>query len=145
MQWNDSRNAGFSTAPPDKVYLPVIEDDVYGYRRVNVTQADQAPDSLLNWVRHALQVRSQHPAFGRGELQTLPSFNPAIFAYIRSLPQEKLLVVNNLSAHPQIASLRLDSSGTLRDLESGETLSFDRELQLDLPRYGYRWFEILEQ
>lgn len=143
MQWDDSPNAGFSVAPADRVYLPVIDDEVYGYQRVNVARAERTPDSLLTWLRHALQVRAQHPAFGRGELHTLTTVNPAIFPYLRSLPEETLLVVNNLSAHPQNVSIHMDSSGAMRDLETGATLSFDKELSLNLPRYGYRWFELL--
>lgn len=120
----------------------MIDDDVFGYKRVNVAQAEQAPDSLLNWIRHALALRRQHPAFGRGELQTLPTSNDAIFAYTRTTPQENLLIVNNLSALTQDVLLGL-GAGTVRDLESGETLSFDDYLQFELPRYGYRWFELV--
>lgn len=143
MQWDDSPNAGFSDAPSEKLYLPLVDDAVYGYRRVNVAQAERDADSFLNWLRGALKSRAQHPAFGRGELQTLPSANPAIFAYTRATAQEKLLVVNNLSARAQTAALNLDSQGTLRDVENGETISFDKNLKLELPRYGYRWFEML--
>lgn len=140
MQWDDSMNAGFSDAPAEKIYLPVIDDAVYGYRVVNVKEAEHAPDSLLNWVQRALKIRAEHAAFGRGQLQTLPLANPAILAYTRTTPQEKLLVVNNLSSHSQVASVPLQ--GNLRDLESGETVAVAQELNLELPRYGYRWFEI---
>ncbi len=143
MQWDDSLNAGFSGASPQKLYLPVIDDAVYGYQRVNVAQAERAPDSFLNWLRSALKIRAQHPAFGRGALQTLATANPAIFPYLRATPQEKLLVVNNLSAHAQNVSLHLNSRGAARDLENDETLTFDDELDFELPRYGYRWFEML--
>jgi maltose alpha-D-glucosyltransferase/alpha-amylase len=142
MQWDASQNAGLSTAPPEKMYLPVIDDDVYGYKRVNVAQAESAPDSLLNWLRRALKIRAQHHAFGRGELQTLACANPAIFAYTRTLPNEQLLIVNNLTAHTQTASLDLATPGALHDHESSETIPLDAGLQLNLPRYGYRWFQI---
>ena len=143
MQWNDSRNAGFSDAPREKLYLPLIEDEVYGYQRVNVALAERAPDSFLNWLRNALKIRAQHPAFGHGDLQTLDTKNPALFAYTRATPQEKLLVVNNLSAHTQNVALNLNSRGSVRDLENGATISFDHTLNFELPRYGYRWFEII--
>lgn len=142
MQWNDGVNAGFSDAPPEKLYLPVIHDAVYGYARVNVAQAERAPDSLLNWIRGALKIRAEHPAFGNGTLETLATANPAIFAYTRTTPQEKLLVVNNLSGQPQEVSLALDAVGKLRDLENGATVAFDHEIQIALPRYGYKWFEM---
>jgi maltose alpha-D-glucosyltransferase/alpha-amylase len=144
MQWDDSRNAGFSDAPPDKVYLPVISDEVYGYQRVNVAAAEKAPDSLLNWRRKALAIRAQHPAFGRGELRTLDVGNPAVFAYRREMPDDKLLIVNNLSAHRQDFSVPLGANGAVRDLETGEKLAFGNELKMELPRYGYRWFQFVD-
>lgn len=140
MQWDDSPNAGFSTAPRDKVYLPVIQDAPYGYQDVNVAKAEHAPDSLLNWLRQALQIRAQHPGFGRGELKTLPSENPAIFAYTRTTPDETLLVVNNLSAHQQQVELDTGLRGTLRDLFTQQEQKVDGALNLELPRYGYKWF-----
>ncbi len=37
MQWKArERNGGFSSAPPDKLYAPVINDETYGYNVVNV-------------------------------------------------------------------------------------------------------------
>lgn len=144
MQWNDSRSAGFSNAPSEQLYLPVIDDELYGYKRVNVAQAESAPDSFLHWLRGALKTRAQHSAFGHGELQTLPTMNPAIFPYLRTTPHEKLLVVNNLSPHVQNVLLELGMRGTVRDLENGETILFEHALNLDFPRYGYRWFQVLE-
>lgn len=144
MQWNDGVNAGFSSASPDKLYLPVIHDETFGYKRVNVAEAEDASDSLLNWIRGALKIRAQHPAFGLGELQTLSPANSTIFAYMRTTVQEKLLVVNNLSGHAQKVSLALTGTGTLRDLESGEKISYNGNLELSLSRYGYRWFEWVE-
>lgn len=140
MQWDDSPNAGFSTAPTTKLYLPVIQDATFGYQRVNVARAERAPDSLLNWIRNALKIRAQHPAFGRGELKTLATENPAIFAYTRTTPGETLLIVNNLSAHKQLAEFKTGLRGTLRDMESGKTIELNDVLKLEMPRYGYRWF-----
>ncbi|MBI4673263.1 MAG: maltose alpha-D-glucosyltransferase [Chloroflexi bacterium] len=142
MQWNAETNAGFSDAPPEKLFLPLINDAVFGYPSINVAQAERVPDSLLHWIRQALKIRAQHPAFGRGALQLLAPENRAILAYVRTTPQEKLLILNNLSAHTQNASLNLDTQGNLRDLESGKEIPFDHALNLELPRYGYRWFEM---
>ena len=70
MQWTPDRNAGFSTADPGKLYLPVDPDPVYGY------QVDQRrgpagarrPRCCTGPAR-MIQVRKQHPAFGLGTLQ----------------------------------------------------------------------------
>ncbi len=36
MQWDDGPNGGFSSAPKEHLFLPAIEDEAYGYSRVNV-------------------------------------------------------------------------------------------------------------
>ena len=72
MQWDDGPNGGFSSAPKERLFLPVIEDEVYGYPRVNVAAQRAQPDSLLNRLRHLLHVRRGWRSFGRGELTLFP-------------------------------------------------------------------------
>ena len=47
MQWSPDRNAGFSRADPQRLYLPPIMDPVYGYEAVNVEAQLREPSSLL--------------------------------------------------------------------------------------------------
>src|SRR5690606_24323522 len=67
MQWDFSPNAGFSDAPAERLYAPVISDPVYGYQAVNVAAQEADPSSLLNKVRQLIAIRKQHPVFGRGD------------------------------------------------------------------------------
>jgi len=60
MQWDSSRNAGFSTAPPEALYLPLDPDP----ERPNVETEENNPDSLLNFVRKLIALRRVHPALG---------------------------------------------------------------------------------
>ena len=53
MQWSPDRNAGFSRADPQRLYLPPIMDPVYGYEAVNVEAQTREPSSLLNWMQPA--------------------------------------------------------------------------------------------
>ena len=66
MQWTPDRNAGFSTADPGKLYLPVVQSLVYNYTLVNVESQLAQSRSLLHWVRNVIHVRKAHPAFGLG-------------------------------------------------------------------------------
>jgi len=68
MQWSPDRNAGFSHADPQRLYLPPIMDPIYGYEAVNVEAQVRERASLLNWMQRVLAVRKNHQAFGRGEL-----------------------------------------------------------------------------
>lgn len=101
MPWDTGPNAGFSTAPQDQLEEPLIDDEVYGYHRVNV-QAQQAdPDSLLNALRHMIDVRKQHPAFGRGDFTWAEVGSKAVAAYWRTLDNDRVLVLHNLSDRSQ--------------------------------------------
>lgn len=105
MQWDDSLNAGFSNAPAKKLYAPVIEGDPFGPRWVNVAAQQADPTSLFNALRHMIEVRKQHKAFGWGNFTWLEIAGPSIAAYIRSYAGESLLILNNLSDTPQSVSL----------------------------------------
>ncbi|HWH27810.1 MAG TPA: maltose alpha-D-glucosyltransferase, partial [Mycobacteriales bacterium] len=71
MQWNADRNAGFSTADPQQLYLPAILDPVYGYQAINVESQTRSSSSLLNWTRKIIHIRKQHPVFGMGSYDEL--------------------------------------------------------------------------
>ena len=66
MQWSPDRNAGFSRANSQRLYLPVIIDPEYHYEAVNVEVQQNNPQSLLWWTKRILSLRKRHQAFGRG-------------------------------------------------------------------------------
>ncbi|MEO6270879.1 MAG: maltose alpha-D-glucosyltransferase, partial [Lautropia sp.] len=107
MQWNPDRNAGFSTADPQRLYLPPIMDAIYGYQGVNVEAQSREPSSLLNWMRKLLAVRKQFVSFGRGSLNFLRAGNRKVLAYIREYNDEIILCVANLSRTAQPVELGL--------------------------------------
>ena len=71
MQWTPDRNAGFSTADPGKLFLPVVQSLVYHYSLVNVESQLAQSRSLLHWVRNVIHTRKAHPVFGLGDLTVL--------------------------------------------------------------------------
>jgi len=129
MQWTPDRNAGFSTADPGKLYLPVVQSLVYHYNNVNVEAQLATSSSLLHWVRGMLAVRRRHPVFGLGDFAAVPADNGAVLAYLRvhrpaegeDGEAETVLCVNNLSSTPQATTLQLpDHAGAeLEDLFGG--------------------------
>jgi len=107
MQWNGGWNGGFSTAAPDRLYAPLIEDPVYGYPAVNVLRQKASEHSLLNWMQSIVTVRKSTAVFGRGSIEFLHPANHRILAYVRRLDNEVVLVVNNLSSSAQAVELDL--------------------------------------
>jgi maltose alpha-D-glucosyltransferase/alpha-amylase len=146
MQWDDSVNAGFSCAAPSALGDPVIDDEVFGYRRVNVAAQRDDPNSLLNRMREMMAVRKTVSAFGRGKLQLLAPAGNAILAYLRTHGAETVLVVNNLSDQTQAVDLDLAAFVGARpvDLFTEQALSAvtDAPYHLRMLRYGYRWLRI---
>ena len=89
MQWTGDRNAGFSKATPGKLHLPVIQDPVFGYQRVNVETELENTSSLLHWTRRMIHTRKSHPAFGQGTFLDLGGSNPSVLTYARELRRRR--------------------------------------------------------
>ena len=83
MQWSADRNAGFSRANPQKLYLPIIIDPEYHYEAVNVEAQQNNPSSLLWWMKRLIAMRKRFKAFGRGSLEFLHPENRKILAFLR--------------------------------------------------------------
>ena len=139
MQWDNSLNAGFSSAPPEKLYAPVISDDIYGYAQVNVAAQRADPNSLLNRVRRMLSIRKQHPAFGWGTFDWEDTGNNAIAAYRRTTEEEALLIFNNLSDQTISLSLPEDFWGA-EDVLTGQQFT---EAHIQLEPYRFIWLSQL--
>jgi len=107
MQWSSDRNAGFSRATPQALYLPIVLDPEYHYEAVNVDVQQHNPHSLYWWVKRAITLRKRYPAFGRGTLEFLPVDNRKVLAFVRKWEDQVILVVANLSRFTQPAELDL--------------------------------------
>jgi len=107
MQWSPDRNAGFSNANPQKLYLPPIIDPEYNYESINVENQQNNPDSLLWWMKRTIALRKRFKAFGRGSLEFLQPKNRRILAFLRRYQDEAILVVANLSRAAQQTQLDL--------------------------------------
>ena len=107
MQWSPDRNAGFSRADPQKLYLPPIMDPVYGFQSVNVEAQLRSSSSLLHWTRRVVATRNRYKAFGRGTISFLEPGNRKVLAYVREWEDEAILCVANLSRVSQAVELDL--------------------------------------
>jgi len=91
MQWDATANAGFSTVKP---WFAVNPD----YKAVNAAGAAADPDSLLNFYRKAIALRTELPVVKHGEYREFGHLNPWIYAYGRVLDGQRLLVVCSFTA-----------------------------------------------
>jgi alpha-glucosidase len=106
MQWDDSPNAGFSTAA--KTWLPVASD----YRKRNVSVEGSDPDSLLNYYKALIRLRKDNSAIRDGEFALVNETDHNVLSYLRRAADgTAVLVALNLSAKPQTVSFNLESHG----------------------------------
>ena len=67
IQWSADRNAGFSRANPQRLFLPIIIDPEYHYESLNVEAQQNNPHSLLSWMKRLIAMRKRYQVFGRGD------------------------------------------------------------------------------
>ncbi|HPW76370.1 MAG: Trehalose synthase/amylase TreS [Candidatus Omnitrophica bacterium ADurb.Bin292] len=109
MQWSADRNAGFSRANPQKLYLPVIIDPEYDYGTVNVEAQQGNTHSLLWWMKRLIALRKRYKAFSRGSIEFLSPENGKVLVFIRKYREEQILVIANLSRFVQCVEIDLSA------------------------------------
>jgi maltose alpha-D-glucosyltransferase/alpha-amylase len=143
MQWEEHENAGFSEAPLQTLYSPVVDDDIYGPSRVNVEDQRAKPDSLWNAIRHMIAVRKEHPVFGRGEFEWTGIDNLRVAAFMRTLGDESIFVFHNLRDTPQKISCDIKKPvEKLTDLLTNTKFSLNEgRLEFELAPYQFVWLK----
>ena len=146
MQWSSDRNGGFSRADPQRLYLPPIQDPIFGYEAVNVEAQGREKSSLLAWTRRMLAVRSSSQAFGRGRFTMLHPGNRKVLAYVREYGDDVILCVANLSRMAQPVELELGTWKARVPVEMTGRTSFPpvgyQPYPLTLTGYGFFWFRL---
>jgi maltose alpha-D-glucosyltransferase/alpha-amylase len=147
MQWSGDRNAGFSRANPQRLYLPVIIDPEYHYEAINVEAQQNNSSSLLWWMKRLVALRKSHKAFGRGTLEFVRSNNPKVLAFVRQYGEEQILVIANLSRFVQHCELDLHPyHGRVPEELFGRSLFpviNDSPYSIALAPHSYYWFALL--
>ncbi|HPK02455.1 MAG TPA: maltose alpha-D-glucosyltransferase [Candidatus Sumerlaeota bacterium] len=146
MQWSADRNAGFSRANPQQLYLPVITDYEYRYETINVETQRNNPHSLLWWMKRLIALRKNYRAFSRGTMDILHPDNRKVLAFIRRHDEEIVLVVANLSRFVQCLELDLKSFEGMTPVELFGQNPFPRIGELPyfitLGPHSFYWFAL---
>jgi maltose alpha-D-glucosyltransferase/alpha-amylase len=145
MQWNMNLNAGFSTANPQRLYLPIVTDPAYRHESVNVASQEENPSSFLWWMKNIISMRKRLNMFGRGDMKFLESSNAKILSFVRTFEKERIIVVANLSQFSQSTIINLSE---YKNCDITEVFSQNRFMSVgesDYPitigPYGYFWFQ----
>ena len=105
MQWDESKNAGFSTGQPWLAVNP-------NYEEINVQEALANPESIFYTYQKLVQIRKENSWLIRADFELLDTADK-VFAYIRKDGERRLLVVANLSNEKQNFSVEGRVKSTL--------------------------------
>ncbi len=110
MQWDNSKNAGFSSAEKNKIYIPQDTDP----NRPTVAAQDKDPNSQLNYVKKLLKLRENSPALGNDGEWKLISDTAHLYpmVYMRSNDHEKYIIAINPSAKNATANINSQQSAS---------------------------------
>lgn len=110
MQWDNSPSGGFSTADPDKLYLPVWTDG----GKLTVEAQDKDPESVLNFTRALIKLRHDHPVLGSaGDWQTVSDpKNPYPWIYTRTDENDTYIVALNPGEKKVSCDIDISCQGT---------------------------------
>ena len=109
VQWDDSPNAGFTTA--EKPWFYVNEN----YTRINVAAQENDPDSILNFYREAIRLRKSLPVVRHGVYKEHFASDSKLYIYSRAMKGEKLLVICSYSNDP--VAMRVPAGFDLKNAE----------------------------
>jgi alpha-glucosidase len=106
MQWDDSKDAGFSNS--STTWLPVPSN----FTTVNVKAEEIEPDSLLNWYKQLIAMRKNDPTLRDGKQVMIDESNPSVLSYLREgvAGHPSVVVALNFTAQPQTISLDLSKA-----------------------------------
>ncbi|MDX2272366.1 MAG: maltose alpha-D-glucosyltransferase [Cyanobacteriota bacterium] len=153
MQWSPDRNAGFSRANPQRLFLPIVIEAEYHYESVNVEAQHSNPNSLWWAMKRLMAVRKKFLAFGRGSFEVLHPANRQVLAFMRvyhsASRAETILVVANLSHHVQWVELDLSAYEGWIPVEIFGRKEFppigSLPYLLSLAPHAFYWFELRSQ
>lgn len=126
MQWSNELNAGFSTGTPWLAVNP-------NYPTINVEQQLNDPTSILNFYKAMIRLKKANPIFTYGEYDLILENHPSIYAYTRTLGEEKVVIICNLTdqeVEMTFDQLTLESENILLANQKVETHSAQQELTL---------------
>ena len=94
MQWDASENAGFTTGTPWIDLNP-------NYKKINVADQLKREDSVFHYYQKLIKLRKEYEIIVYGKYELLLPDDENIYAYVRTLGNQKLLVVCNFSKSEQ--------------------------------------------
>jgi maltose alpha-D-glucosyltransferase / alpha-amylase len=146
MQWDTSRNGGFSSADPSVLARPVLTRGRYGAGKTNVADQQRDPNSLLRWFENLVHTLREAPEIGTGHCSVVDVPLPrAVLAHRFDAPSGAMLLLHNLRDEPVTIDIGpLDGVDRPYDLlvDGPYDAPTKRLTGLELHGWGYRWIRL---
>lgn len=147
MQWTSGPSAGFSSAPPERLVRPIVDDPDFAPAAVNVESQRADEDSLLSAVRRLTRARQSCPEIGRGNWHQLDTRSDAVLCYQCTWRDGLVVLAHNMSCEQQEQEIDLrDVRGEVVQEVVAHGAHFeyaaDEVHTLTLQPYGYAWYRI---
>ncbi len=139
MQWDSSLDAGFSTATV--TIHPVIDTGLFTYKKVNVAAEDRDSNSLLSFIKHAIEVHKNVPQISFGKWAVVDMKNDHVLCIRYQWQGKTVFALHNFSDGKQVVNLH--EKAVLNPLLSSSAMSNmagDKDIALD--GYGFVWFRL---
>ena len=144
MQWTSERHGGFSRAA--RVVRPVINDPVFGYQKVNVSDMRRDPQSLLNWTERIIRMRKECPEISWGTFSVLRTTEPSVLALRYDWRETSLVTLHNFANRDVKVKLKVGVErddilvDVFSDLHSRKRNDGMHLVALD--GYAWRWYRV---
>jgi maltose alpha-D-glucosyltransferase/alpha-amylase len=143
MQWTSDRHGGFSRA--ERTVRPSIDDDTFGFRKVNVADQRRDPDSLLNWTERRIRMRKECPELGWGDFTVLRVDVPEVLAIRYDFRSVSMLTLHNFSPQRQTVAVDPKCRGgdvLVNVFDDDHSRCDDGPHEIRLEPYGQRWYRV---
>jgi maltose alpha-D-glucosyltransferase / alpha-amylase len=144
MQWTSERHGGFSRAA--RVVRPVINDPVFGYQKVNVSDMRRDPQSLLNWTERIIRMRKECPEISWGTFSVLRTTEPSVLALRYDWRDTSLVTLHNFANRDVKVKLKIgvERDDMLVDVFSDlhSRVRNDGMHLIPLDGYAWRWYRV---
>ena len=146
MQWDTTKNAGFSMASHDKLAHPVVKSPDYGYHKVNVSSLQCDPDSFLNWMERLISTRKYSPQLSFGRWMVLENDTPEVLSFFYEWKYDIVIILLNFSNRECRVHMNTGEQHFENLTEIFSNRQYDKRIsrideEVDLSPYGYRWFK----
>jgi maltose alpha-D-glucosyltransferase/alpha-amylase len=143
MQWTSERHGGFSRA--ERTVRPCIDDDTFGYRRVNVSEQRRDPQSLLNWTERRIRMRKECPELSWGDFVVLRGEPSDVLVIRYDFRGVSMLTLHNFSARRQTVAVdpKTEGGDLLVDVfDDNHSRSENGTHRITMGPYGHRWYRV---